>query len=335
MTRNSLPRQRNTLCQPNGGAVIGTATMLAPGTCGELVQGMTGGIDFLVTCPVNQFSRATVTLRAAAAPEGDRPAAPDHVDPATSDNLVRGVDHLPKTRRAVALALLRIARMAGSSADLAAAVAVTSPLPAGKGMGSSSADITAAVAAAAAAAGIALPPSDLAEIALAVEPTDGVMFPGIALFDHRRGRIAQSLGQPPPMEAIIIDRGGHLDTLEYNAVDRAAQWQAVADQTDAALELVRAGIRRGDAALVGRGATISARAGHPPGAGEWIERAIALADEIGAAGVNTAHSGTVTGILLDARRRQSKPAYRRARAAFPDAADIHHCRIIGGGARPP
>ena len=74
------------------------------------------------------------------------------------------------------------------------------------------------------------------------------------------------------------------------------------------------------AALVGRGATISARAGHPSGAGEWIERAIALADEIGAAGVNTAHSGTVTGILLDAWRRQSKPAYRRARAAFPDAA---------------
>ena len=334
MTRNSLPRQRNAICQPSGG-IIGTATMLAPGTCGELVQGMTGGVDFLVTCPVNQFSRVTVTLRAGGVPYGDRPAAPDHGDPTASDNLVRGVDHLPKTRRAVALTLPRIARMAGISTDLAAAVSVASPLPAGKGMGSSSADITAAVAAVAAAAGIALPPSDLAAIALAVEPTDGVMFPGIALFDHRRGRIAQSLGPPPPMEAIIIDRGGHLDTLAFNAVDRTAQWQAVADQTDAALELVRQGIRRNDAALIGRGATISARAGHPPGAGEWIERAIALADEIGAAGVNTAHSGTVTGILLDARRRQSKPAYRRTRAAFPDAAAIHHCRIIGGGARPP
>ena len=71
--------------------------MLAPGTCGELVQGMTGGVDFLVTCPVNQFSRATVTLRAGGAPGSD--------DPAGSDSRVRGVGHLPKTRRAVALAL--------------------------------------------------------------------------------------------------------------------------------------------------------------------------------------------------------------------------------------
>ena len=332
MTRNNISRQQNAVCQPVGGAVIGTATMLAPGTCGELVQGMTGGVNFLVTCPVNQFSRVTVTLRADGVPDNADPAVPDNAGP---DHSVRGVDHRPKTRRAVALALPRIALMAGISADLAAAVSVSSPLPAGKGMGSSSADITAAVAAAAAAAGIALPPSEIAEIALAVEPTDGVMFPGIALFDHRRGRIAQSLGPPPPMEAIIIDRGGQLDTLEFNAVDRTAQWQAVAAQTDAALELVRAGIRRNDAALIGRGATISARAGHPPGAGAWLERAIALAEEISAAGVNAAHSGTVIGILLDARRRHSKPAYRRARAAFPDAADIHHCRIIGGGARAP
>ncbi len=300
------------------GDVIGTATALAPGTCGELVQGMTGGIDFLVTCPINQFSRVTVTLRAAAG-----------ADPATP---VSGIDHLPKTRRAVAATLARLAAGSGL-AHLTAQVSAANPIPPGKGMGSSSADITAAVWATGTAAGVSLPPATIAGIALSVEPTDGVMFPGVALFDHRRGRIAESLGPPPPLEVIVIDRGGQVDTLDFNRTDRTAQWQKIAASTDAALELVREGIRRADAGLVGRGATISARAGHPPDAGPWVARASSLAEEIGAAGVNVAHSGTVVGILLDARKRHSKPAYRRALREFADAESIRHFRIIGGGVR--
>lgn len=312
------------------GAVIGTATALAPGTCGELAQGMTGGVDFLITCPVNQFARATATLYAGPGNAADFDAGGD----AAANSSVSGIDHLPKTRQAVALALAEISGRTGI-ANPSAALSVSSPIPVGKGMGSSSADITAAVAAVAAvaAAGIALPPEVIARIALAVEPTDGVMFPGIAMFDHRKGRIAESLGPPPPLEIIAIDRGGQVDTLAFNAVDRTAQWAAVADQTAAALALVRAGIKRGDPELVGRGATISAQAGHPPGAGEWVERAIALAAEIGAVGVNIAHSGTIVGILLDARQRRSKPAFRRAQQAFADAASVRHLRVIGGGVR--
>ena len=318
---------------------IGRATARAPATCGELVQGMTGGADFLVTCPINQFASATVTLRAGDGAGRQRrgngnSSSSGNADSDADEAAVRGVAHLPKTRRAVALALPEIARRAGIAAPLRAEVSLTGAIPAGKGMGSSSADIAAAVAAAGLAAGCPLPPVDIARIALAVEPTDGVMFPGIALFDHRRGRIAESLGPPPPMEAIVIDRGGQVDTLAFNAVDRAAQWAAVADRTEAALELVRAGVRRQDAGLIGRGATVSARAGRPPDAAAWVERAIGLAEDIGAAGVNVAHSGTVIGILLDARRRQSKPAYRRAVAEFGDAESVRHFRVIGGGVRP-
>ena len=297
---------------------LGTASVLAPGTCGELVQGMTSGTHFLVTCPINQFSRATVTLRIAGSLE--------------AVGIVRGIDHLPKTRQAVSQTLVKLAPRLGV-AGLTAEVAIANPIPAGKGMGSSSADITAAVSATGKAAGVDLSPDTVARIALAVEPTDGVMFPGIAMLDHRRGKIVDLLGAPPPMEVIVIDRGGQVDTLEFNRIDREEHWRSATDATTEALELVREGIRRCDPELVGRGATMSARAGRPDDAAPWVERASDFAAEIGAVGVNVAHSGTVVGILLDARKRQSKPALRRASAAFGDAESVRHFRIIGGGAR--
>ncbi len=301
------------------GETLGTASALAPGTCGELVQGMTGGVDFLVTCPINQFSRATVTLTVSRG--------------VTPDDCVRGIDQLPKTRQAVALTLNRLQNCLGVS-GLIADVAVANPLPVGKGMGSSSADITAAVYAVCEAAKVRWTPETVAGIALAVEPTDGVMFPGIAVFDHRSGRIAEPLGMPPPMEVIVIDRGGQVDTMEFNQVDRTSHWQSVVDQTDEALELVREGILRCEPELVGRGATISARSGGPEDAGPMVEQAVDFAAQIGAVGVNVAHSGTVVGVLLDARKRQSKPAFREAQREFAAAASVQHFRIIGGGVRP-
>ena len=300
------------------GDVIGTGTASAPGTCGELVQGMAGDTHFLVTCPINQFSKATVTLRA----KGSGDAEPE----------VAGIDHLPKARMAVVKALAELAPCLGTGA-LGAEVGIANPIPVGKGMGSSSADITAAVAAVGIAAGRPFAPEDIGRIALSVEPTDGVMFPGIALFDHRCGSIAESLGPPPPIEVIVVDTGGVVDTLEFNRTDRSELWKRVASRTDEALELVREGVLRSDPELVGRGATISAQAGHLPATAEWVERAAAFADEQGVVGINVAHSGTVVGILLDARERRSKPVYRRAVEAFADAESVQHFRLIGGGVR--
>ncbi len=298
--------------------LIGTATALAPGTCGELVQGMTGGDSFLVTCPINQFSRVTVALRGGGV--------------GVAQASVTGVAHLPKTERALLAALGELAGQLHVD-GLTAEVSVSNPIPAGKGMGSSSADVSAALGALGMAAGRPFPPETIARIALSVEPTDGVMFPGIALFDHRCGRIAESLGPPPPMEVIVIDTGGVVDTLEFNRTDRTAAWREIAERTDEALELVRQGVVRCDPALVGRGATISALAGHPPEIDEWVQRAAAFAREEGCAGINAAHSGTVVGILQDARERRSKPVYRRAMEAFADAESVQHFRVIGGGVR--
>ena len=268
---------------------------------------MLGDSYFLVTCPVDFFARVRVEL----CPDGGGVDAPPDC---------------PKTAAAVAQTLDYLGR-----ADLGARVSVSNPIPRSKGFGSSSADLSAAIAATALALGVELAPAQIGQLALAVEPTDGVMFPGITLFDHRAGTLAEELGPPTPLEIVALDFGGVVDTLEFNEVDRQAQWQAIQGETDAALALVREGLRRGDARLLGQGASRSAQAAQQVLFKPRLPDVTEFAESVGAVGVNVAHSGAVIGVLLDATQRRGKSAFRQARQLFPEAEAIHHLRLLGGG----
>ena len=289
------------------GPLVGSATVRAPGVCGELVQGMLGDVYFLVTCPIDFFSRVKVELY-------------------QDSSSISAPANCPKAAAAVKATLAHLGRE-----GLGARLTVASPIPRSKGMGSSSADVAAAIAATGLALGQELPPSLIAKLALSVEPTDGIMFPGIALFDHRQGRITEELGPPPPVEIVALDFGGTVDTLEFNSVDRCALWQSLQPQTDEALGLVRQGIREGNPALVGRGATISSQASQQVLFKPQLPRVLEFAESVGAAGVCIGHSGTIMGVLLDARERRGKSIFRQGRKAFPDAEIVHHFRLLGGG----
>ena len=290
--------------------LVGGATVRAPGVCGELVQGMLGDAYFMVTCPVDFFARVRVELYE----EGPGMSAPADC---------------PKSAAAVKATLAHLGRQ-----ELRAQLSIDNPIPRSKGMGSSSADVAAAIAATGLALGHDLPPAVVGRIALSLEPTDGLMFPGIALFDHREGRMFEELGPPPPMNILALDFGGTVDTVEFNRVDRRALWQSLEAEAAEALQWVRLGIRRGDPGLVGRGASISARANQQVFPKAQLDQVTDFAESIGAVGVNVAHSGTVIGVLLDARQRRGKSAFRKAGQAFPEAEIVHHFRVLGGGLQP-
>ena len=294
--------------------ILGSATVRAPGSCGELVQGVNGQGYFLVSCPVDYYSRVKVELGYAVSVEtGSEIQAPPGLD---------------KTGQAVKATLAHLKRR-----DLMARVEVSNPIPKSKGLGSSSADVTAAIAATALALGRELDPQQIARLAITVEPTDGVMFPGIALFDHRNGNTMEPLGPPPPMEIVALDFGGTVDTLEFNRTDRRQLWESIAAETGQALDLVRRGVEKGDPALAGRGATLSAQAVQGILPKEQLPQVLEFAETVAAAGVNVAHSGTIIGVLLDARQRRGLSVFRQAKRAFPQAESIHHFRLLGGGVR--
>ncbi|WP_371371358.1 GHMP kinase [Sporomusa aerivorans] len=281
-----------------------TIKVKAPGSCGELVQGTINGVNFLITCPVDWYSEVSV------------------VAGGSMDNAE------PKTAAAVARTFAYLNTMGTFG------LTVDSDLPVGKGMASSSADISAACQAAALAmTGKELSCDEIADIALSIEPTDGIFYPGIIMFDHVQGKIRRIMGTPPPIRIAVFDAGGEVDTLVFNGrADLASLNEAKEQQVGVAVELVAQGLKNGDARLIGQGATISAVANQAILYKPCLEHIINISRDFGAVGVCAAHSGTVLGVMFDdADLTGLEACIKEVNRACPEVIYLRTCRLIAGG----
>lgn len=285
-----------------------TAHVWLPGTCGELVQGAIDGQPFLVSCPIAVFVRVAVRL----APGQSLVVPPD----------------APK-----AAAALRATLAYCGAPDLGGELVLESPLPRGKGLGSSTADVAGTIYAVARALGRALDPLTVAALAVAVEPTDSSLLPGLALFDHRTGRRYELLGPAPSLDLIVLDEGGEVDTLAYNRRNVQALLTTNESQVREALALIRRGLAEGRPDLLGRGATLSAQAQQRILPKRWLDAVVEAASAAGAVGVVAAHSGTVLGVLVDPARTETRAVLARLRAAVPACAVLFVTRLADGGPR--
>jgi len=313
-----------------------------PGTCGELVQGTLSGNDFLITCPVNWFSRVTVAIDC---PESGRSEIPDgnfanfirpdaqttnQDSPISAGRIVFPPERV-KTARAVRKTLDRM-----GCPGLGAVIEVDSSLPVGKGMGSSTADLSAACYAVAAALNRRLSPEAVAEIVLSIEPSDGTFSPGIILIDHVTGRFQERIGEPFPLGLLALDFGGAVDTVEFHRRSDLAGLNAANEPAiRQAVQLVRDGFQHQDPARIGEGATISALANQRVLPKPHLEAIIDQVLAQGAYGVNVAHSGTVIGILLPPGRENEKQLIRGLRTRFSEVRSHYSLRLTGGGPRYP
>lgn len=276
----------------------------APGACGELVQGTIDGQPFLVTCPVDMYSEVSIFACGKQSEDKD------------SKLMVA----MQKT-----LTYLR--------ANGFFIPAVKSQLPVGKGMASSSADISACCQAVALKFGKCLSVDEIADIALTIEPTDGIFYPGIVLFDHIYGRVRQSLGQPPHMKILIFDIGGEVDTLLFNRrEDLAVLNRNKETEVRQAIDLVTRGLRDGNISLIGEGATLSALANQAILYKPCLDKVLKIADKLGAAGVNIAHSGTVLGVMfVPDKELPIKECIENIIRECPSVKFVQCANLIGGG----
>lgn len=265
---------------------IGVGT--AYGTFGELMQGALpgpGAADgegrFLVTLPVARWSTARFEAR--------EPGTGLSVSPAH------------KTK-AGALAAALLAEF-GYGPD--GVLVLRSSIPEGKGLASSSADLVATARAVMATVLHTIPDLRLDAMFAAIEPTDGVLHPGIVAFDHRRGVRLRALGHLPALQVVAVDQGGTVDTMAFN--QRPPEYGAAERRQYARLlgELTQA-VRSRDVAAVGQISTMSAalnQARVPNRNFAALREICRAADGLG---LVACHSGTMVGVLLDPER----PDYR-------------------------
>jgi L-threonine kinase len=290
-------------------------TIKSPGSCGELVQGTLDGQPFLITCPIDLYSEFRyknkipgfrTTLR------GDK----------SREMLVRTL-HYVQSQYTMEEYLVRFPFQQYSA------------LPIGKGMASSSADLSCLCQAVALSLGTQLSADEMADLCLAVEPTDGIFYPGIMLFDHVGGKIRENLGQPPKMMIAVFDAGGEVDTLSFNKrSDLTALNKAKEKQVREAMDFVMRGIAKQDVLLIGQGATISALANQLILANSCLEPIIKISSQYGACGVNAAHSGTVLGVLFAPQQaHQIADCVIAVTAKCPKVKYLQTVHLVSGGVR--
>src|SRR6056297_2809863 len=123
-------------------------TVKVPGSCGELVQGYINNSNFLISCPIDIYSKVTVNINY------------------TNDKIMikRGKY---KTKKA-----LEILKDYYNFKKIGFKVRINSNFPKAKGLGSSTADMSAALIAAIKELNIELEFDIIKEILLKVEPSD-------------------------------------------------------------------------------------------------------------------------------------------------------------------
>jgi len=252
---------------------IGTGK--AFGTFGELLQGREASTqrDFLVTLPIERYARATF--------HPDPHALHVTVHPACKE----------KSRR-LAQALLEY-----FSLPPGGVLTLQSELPAGKGLASSSADLVATARAVCSCFRVALPLPQLAAFMCQIEPSDGVMYPGIVAFYHREGRLRNFLGFLPPLTILGIDEGNEIDTLAFNTIPKPF---TAADEHEyqALLTRLTLAIQQRDLHTIGQITTRSAILNQKLNPKRTLYDVLRISEEIGCPGVVVAHSGTCIGLLL-------------------------------------
>ncbi|MES0213366.1 hypothetical protein NKJ93_30470 [Mesorhizobium sp. M0028] len=255
------------------------AEALCCGTFGELLQGQLpmGSLPcdchFLITMPIAIFTRAYFIPIPGARRVTVYPP------------------HKVKAKRLAENLVIAL----GTSGGI---LLLQSEIPEGKGLASSSADLVATARSIACCLKRRVRTSLIEKLMAEIEPSDGVMYPGVVAYQQRACSLLFFLGQMPPLAIVGIDEGGTVETVDYDqrrgeiSTSRRTEYQELLDRA-------RIAIPRGDTATIGRIATASALLHQEQAPKRHLNSMLEASEATGALGVVVAHSGTMIGILLD------------------------------------
>lgn len=243
----------------------------APGTFGELVQGELDDTSFLVTLPIRLGTRARFV-------------------PGTGSEVQAYPPYRKKAQVAAEAACRALNRPGGM-------LSISSVIPIGKGLASSSADIVASMRAVAAAYKMRLPATQMGRIAASVEPSDGVMYDSMVIFNPRKGVLLERLGRTPSAILVGIVGPGRINT-EIQHIKRQPYSHMHQERLRTALEFARDGVEQHRLELVGRAGKISAEIHAERHPDDGLLRELLGVSERESWGMVIGHTGTVRGFIF-------------------------------------
>lgn len=253
-----------------------------PASCGELIQGLIGGGEKLISLPVDIYSE--VTLFETKKVEDRR-------------NKKKAMLALQKT-----FEYFNTPEKYVKNIDLT----INSNIPIAKGMASSTADIAATISAAANLLGKELSSRELGELCCEIEPSDSTIFHRLTLFDHINGIINKEYSWNPEMKILILEPSKFVNTVDFRKNDYSKIRYENKNKLEEAHRLFSQGCKDRDKKLLGKAATISSIANQKILFKPMLNEIIEVASKLNAYGVNVAHSGTVIGILYDEAKTDVK-----------------------------
>jgi L-threonine kinase len=286
-----------------------------PATVGEWVQGWIDGRESLVSLVVSW--RGMVEL-----------CVPDDGDVL---NACGG-----KSLRAFREARKIFGGGASGKFPVRSSINVINPLPASKGLATSTMDIAGTFAVCAAHAGAKLSDERLFSLCASIEPSDGIMFNGLALVDHIKGELIERLPGPPPMTLVAVIPRRTLDTDVYRRdVSALEALRKCSRAHERAYDILKQGLAAGDAALVASAATLSAEIQQEVMPKEEWGVLMKARELTGALGIAAAHSGTASGLLYAPANESSAERAEKwladALRAEKTGVAIRRTSVRGGG----
>ncbi|MDZ3952349.1 kinase [Bacillus thuringiensis] len=272
---------------------------VACGTCGELVQGCINNQNFMITFPI--------PLTACAKAEFIR-----------GGEILILPNYKHKAAKAAEMLLHSLKDLGIVDKELGVSVTIETQLIEGKGMASSTADIVAVCRAISHLCNYPIGPWEISNICTSIEPSDGVMYQSVVVYDFFKGCLLEDIGPLMPMRLLIIDNGEVVDTVSFKRIAYTADEMK---KILGAYDLATRGIKKQDIELLGRAATISAHVNQRRHYKKELNDIIAILPELGAYGVSIAHSGSIFALLFaaDEDMIQIEGAKNRISKMFPEA----------------
>lgn len=234
-------------------------------------------------------------------------------EPATHAEYTRRLETLPeditvlpddrhKARRAAALTTDFCAALTGYPRS-GGRLSLHGRIPVGLGMGSSTSDVIATIRAVAASFGVSIQPSLVAGLAVRVERAcDPLMLDTRpVLFAQRHGHVLEILGRTLPPLVVLGCRTGQGQPVDTLRLPTNHYDEDDIRRFECLRAMLRAAISHADVGVLGSVSTTSAQLNQRILPKPELDTLTTLAETVGAAGVQIAHSGNVAGLLFDSR----------------------------------